>query len=209
MLADRDLVLRYGHSPAPRRRDLPRPAPVGASIGYTLPALVGATLAGGPRRGVLLVGDGAAQMTVQELSTLLRQGLSATVIVLDNRGYTVERAIHGPAASYNDIAEWDWTALPALFAPHRPSTVRRVTTNRQLADALHVADDNPGQLSLSSKPWYPPRTCRTCSPNWREPPPHPTPPRRPNNPAYRTAAAVTTTMSWRCRAYLHNPAAGQ
>ena len=122
--------------------------PLWASIGYTLPALVGATLAGGPRRGVLLVGDGAAQMTVQELSTLLRQGLSATVIVVDNRGYTVERAIHGPAASYNDIAEWDWTALPALFAPHRPSTVRRVTTNRQLADALHVADDNPGQLTL-------------------------------------------------------------
>ena len=78
--------------------------PLWASIGYTLPALLGACLADRARRGVLLVGDGAAQMTVQELSTVARQGAQATVIVLDNGGYTVERAIHGPEQAYNDIA---------------------------------------------------------------------------------------------------------
>ncbi len=73
--------------------------PLWASIGYSLPALLGACIGRPGRHGVLLVGDGAAQMTVQELSTLARERISATVILVDNDGYTVERAIHGPAAS--------------------------------------------------------------------------------------------------------------
>jgi TPP-dependent 2-oxoacid decarboxylase len=110
--------------------------PLWASIGYSIPALLGAMLAVPARRGILLVGDGAAQMTVQELSTVLRLGLPAIVVVVDNDGYTVERAIHGATAQYNDIAAWDWTALPALFAPHRPVTATRVSTTEQLAHAL-------------------------------------------------------------------------
>ena len=49
--------------------------PLWAAIGYTLPALLGACLACPDRRGILLIGDGAAQMTGQELSTILRAGL--------------------------------------------------------------------------------------------------------------------------------------
>ena len=45
--------------------------PLWASIGYTLPALLGAGLAQPDRRGVLLIGDGAAQLTVQELATVV------------------------------------------------------------------------------------------------------------------------------------------
>lgn len=75
--------------------------PLWASIGYTLPALVGACLAAPGRHGVLLVGDGAAQMTAQELSTLIRERIPAVVIIVDNDGYTVERAIHGPDQRYN------------------------------------------------------------------------------------------------------------
>ena len=44
--------------------------PLWAAIGYTLPALLGACLACPDRRGILLIGDGAAQMTGQELSTI-------------------------------------------------------------------------------------------------------------------------------------------
>jgi alpha-keto-acid decarboxylase len=111
--------------------------PLWASIGYTLPALLGACLAEPGRRGVLLIGDGAAQMTVQELSTLVRARVPAVVIVVDNDGYTVERAIHGAEEHYNDIARWDWSLLLAAFAPH-DSTVsgHRVTTATQLISAL-------------------------------------------------------------------------
>ena len=111
--------------------------PLWASIGYSLPALLGACIAQPGRHGVLLVGDGAAQMTVQELSTLARERISATVIVVDNDGYTVERAIHGPRERYNDIAPWDWGALMTALAPGNPDvTTRRAADVVALADAL-------------------------------------------------------------------------
>jgi TPP-dependent 2-oxoacid decarboxylase len=121
--------------------------PLWAAIGYALPALLGACLAAPGRRGILLIGDGAAQLTVQELSTILHAGLSPVVIVVDNDGYTIERAIHGPEQPYNDIARWDWTAAPALFGSDRVSVARRVTTAGELDEALKGAD-SPGELAL-------------------------------------------------------------
>ena len=50
-----------------------------------------------------------------ELGQFGREGVPAVVILVNNDGYTVERAIHGPDEPYNDIAQWDWTALPAAF----------------------------------------------------------------------------------------------
>jgi TPP-dependent 2-oxoacid decarboxylase len=121
--------------------------PLWASIGYTVPALLGACTARPGRRGVLLVGDGAAQMTVQELATVLRERLPAVVLVVDNDGYTVERAIHGPEEAYNDITRWDWTLAPALLgAPEVPAT--RVTTVGALRAALDAAQTRPDGFSL-------------------------------------------------------------
>jgi alpha-keto-acid decarboxylase len=124
--------------------------PLWASIGYALPALLGACLAAPGRRGVLLIGDGAAQMTIQELSTVFRSGLAPVVVVLDNDGYTVERAIHGPDEPYNDIARWDWTLAPSLFAPNpsRSPLVARATTVGELQAALDTALAAPDRLSL-------------------------------------------------------------
>jgi alpha-keto-acid decarboxylase len=117
--------------------------PLWASIGYTLPALLGACLAEPRRRGVLLIGDGAAQMTAQELSTIFREDLAPIVFVLDNDGYTVERAIHGRDQSYNDIARWDWTAAPALFGPGHPCRTARVVTDDALDRVLGEANAVP------------------------------------------------------------------
>jgi alpha-keto-acid decarboxylase len=122
--------------------------PLWASIGYTVPALLGAMLAAPGRRGILLVGDGAAQMTFGELSTILWRGLGATIVVVDNAGYTVERAIHGAEEAYNDIAEWDWAALPSVFAPNRPTSATKVTTTDQLTSALAAATRSPDQVNL-------------------------------------------------------------
>jgi alpha-keto-acid decarboxylase len=122
--------------------------PLWASIGYTLPALLGACLADPDRRGVLLIGDGAAQMTAQELSTFFREGLAPTIVVLDNAGYTVERAIHGPDQPYNDIARWDWTVAGAMLAPDRPCLSFRVTTPGELRIALDASADAPDTVTI-------------------------------------------------------------
>jgi TPP-dependent 2-oxoacid decarboxylase len=119
--------------------------PLWASIGYTLPALLGACLAAPNRRGVLLVGDGAAQMTAMELSTLVREHVNATIVVVDNDGYTVERAIHGPDAPYNDIVRWDWGALLRALAPADAAVSASVVRDcAALADALSQSRERPG-----------------------------------------------------------------
>lgn len=112
--------------------------PLWGSIGYTLPAALGAGLADRDRRTVLLIGDGAAQLTVQELGAFGREGLTPVIIVVNNDGYTVERAIHGVTASYNDIIGWRWTDLPAALGVPDALTFR-VSTYGQLDDALTAA----------------------------------------------------------------------
>ncbi|MFC4736861.1 alpha-keto acid decarboxylase family protein [Bacillus daqingensis] len=89
------------------------------SIGYALPAALGAAAAGRDGHTWCLIGDGAAQLTIQELSTFTAEDLDVTVILLNNKGYTVERKLHPPRpdASYNDIPEWDYEKLVQGFAP--------------------------------------------------------------------------------------------
>lgn len=113
------------------------------SIGYTLPATFGVQTAEPQRRAILLIGDGAAQLTVQELGSMLRDGLKPVIFVLNNQGYTIERAIHGPEQRYNDIARWNWTQLPPALAGERPVKTLRVSDPDGLRQALReVADDD-------------------------------------------------------------------
>ncbi len=58
-----------------------------ASMGYDLPAAIGACLANKNRRVVCLAGDGSLMMNIQELQTLLGYRLPVKVIVLNNNGY--------------------------------------------------------------------------------------------------------------------------
>ncbi|MFI1801714.1 alpha-keto acid decarboxylase family protein [Streptomyces sp. NPDC020379] len=121
-----------------------------ASIGYSLPAAFGAQLAAPGRRCVLVIGDGALQLTAQAIGTAARHGAAPVVLVLNNDGYTVERAIHGPEATYNDVAAWDYTALPAAFGAGDRAVTDRVTTAEELNGALTraAAAHREGRLSL-------------------------------------------------------------
>jgi indolepyruvate decarboxylase len=107
------------------------------SIGYTIPATLGVALAAPTsKRVVTLVGDGAFQMTCQELSTIVRAGLTPIVIVLNNDGYSVERAIHdGP---YNEIARWKYHKITEVVGGRG----YEVKTEDQLELALGEAVGN-------------------------------------------------------------------
>ena len=85
------------------------------TMGYAVPAALGAQIARPQRRALILVGDGAFQMTGTELVSHCRQGLAPIVIVFNNRGYSTERFIlDGP---FNDIPEWQFHRLGELFGP--------------------------------------------------------------------------------------------
>jgi acetolactate synthase I/II/III large subunit len=57
------------------------------AMGFGLPYAIGACIATGGRRTVLINGDGAFQLNIQELETLARLRLPVKMFILDNGGY--------------------------------------------------------------------------------------------------------------------------
>ncbi|MEY2726416.1 MAG: hypothetical protein RLZZ458_2283 [Planctomycetota bacterium] len=83
------------------------------SMGFAIPAAVGVQAANRSLRPLVLVGDGAFQMTCMELSTAVRQQFNPIVVVLNNKGYSTERFIQeGP---FNDIHNWQYHRMPELL----------------------------------------------------------------------------------------------
>lgn len=97
-----------------------------SSIGFATGACLGACVAARelkhPGRVILIVGDGSLQMTVQEIGTCIRFGFKPIIFLVNNNGYSIERAIRGAELSYNDInADWDHQKLLEFFGA-RPAT---------------------------------------------------------------------------------------
>jgi indolepyruvate decarboxylase len=110
--------------------------------------VAGAQLAASPdRRAVLVIGDGAAQLTVQELGTIAREGLAPIIVLVNNDGYTVERAINGWNAAYNDISRWDWQAVPGALGTD--AVTARARTVGELHEALARFSAHPDRLTSS------------------------------------------------------------
>lgn len=111
------------------------------SMGFAVPAALGAQIASPQCRTLVLVGDGAFQMTGTELSTIARLELNPIVIVLNNSGYSTERYIlEGP---FNDIAAWRFDRLSEVFGPLEGYDVH---TEEQFEHAFSQA------LALSDRP---------------------------------------------------------
>lgn len=83
------------------------------SMGFGVPAALGVSTLRRHDRVVVVVGDGAFQMTGMELSTIVRHNHPVIVILLDNKGYGTERALH--PGDFNDINPWKYHKLPDIL----------------------------------------------------------------------------------------------
>lgn len=117
--------------------------PLWGSIGYTLPSTLGTQMADETRRNILLIGDGSLQLTVQELSTMIRQDIKPVIFIINNDGYTVERLIHGMEEPYNDIQMWDYKNLPKVFGGEKVTTHEVKSSNdlKQVFDEINASPD--------------------------------------------------------------------
>jgi indolepyruvate decarboxylase len=128
-----DAMFAAGDMKTSRAGDFYSPAYY-CSLGFAVPAAVGAQLARPDLRPLVLVGDGAFQMTGMELSTAVRFGLNPIVVVLNNSGYVTERFIlDGP---FNDVTPWDYSKLPHVLGAGTGFVVR---TAAELDAALAAA----------------------------------------------------------------------
>ncbi|HJY81696.1 MAG TPA: thiamine pyrophosphate-dependent enzyme [Candidatus Binatia bacterium] len=104
------------------------------SMGFAVPACIGAQLANPQRRPLVIVGDGGFQMTGMELSTAVRFHLNPIVVVLNNYGYGTERPmLDGP---FNDILPWQFSRIPEILGSGKGFNVE---TEEQLDAALQAA----------------------------------------------------------------------
>ena len=107
------------------------------SMGFAIPAAIGAMAAKPESRVIAIVGDGAFQMTGIELSTAVKFGMKPIVLILNNDGYGTQRFIlDGP---FNEILRWNYTELTKLFGA---GVGRKVATNGELESAIKEAVAN-------------------------------------------------------------------
>jgi len=104
------------------------------SMGYAIPASLGIKLARPLVRPIVLVGDGAFQMSCTELSTILKHKLNPIIFVLNNKGYTTERMILD--GKFNDIVNWNYHLITELIGGGKGF---KVSTEEELENAVSEA----------------------------------------------------------------------
>jgi indolepyruvate decarboxylase len=113
-----------------------------ATMGFGVPAGLGVQAATG-RRPIVLVGDGAFQMTGWELGNCRRYGWDPIVIVFNNRSWEMLRVFQ-PESGFNTLDDWHFAELAAPLGGEG----RRVATRRELGAALEQAFRSPGRFQI-------------------------------------------------------------
>lgn len=112
--------------------------PTYATLGYGLPAAIGAAVAQTEHPVVTVIGDGALMFCVNELVTAVEQRLDVTIVCVDNGGYAeirqneVDRGMEPVGV---DLVQPDWAALATAFG----ATGRRVERRDDIASSIRAA----------------------------------------------------------------------
>jgi indolepyruvate decarboxylase len=123
-----------------------------ATMGFAVPAALGVEIAGG-RRPIVLVGDGAFQMTGAEISHAPFYGCRPIVVVFNNTRWEMLQAFF-PDAGYNGTVPWPFAQLAELwggrgFNARTPGEFTRALIDAWQSDRFSVVDValQPGDLS--------------------------------------------------------------
>jgi indolepyruvate decarboxylase len=104
-----------------------------ASMGFSIPGSLGAQIGTG-KRGLVLCGDGAFQMTGPELSHAPRYGCNPIVVLVNNGGWGIFRPV-SPRADLLELPPWPYAELARAWG----GVGFRVETVDELATALEAA----------------------------------------------------------------------
>ena len=105
-----------------------------SSMGFGVPAGIGAHLADPSRRPIILVGDGGFQMTGMEISTAVKLGLNPIVIVFNNASYAMLKFID-QQRDYYDLARWDYAGLAKAVGGNGVQATTRAEFKKALGEA--------------------------------------------------------------------------
>jgi acetolactate synthase-1/2/3 large subunit len=118
------------------------------TMGFALPAAIGAKLGAPGRTVVAIAGDGGFQMTIQELGAIQQFGMAVKILVLNNQFLGMVRQwqqlFHEKRYSFVDITSPDFVQVAAAYG----IPGQRVAERAQLKNAVQALLDTPGSYLL-------------------------------------------------------------
>ena len=118
------------------------------TMGYGLPAAIGAKIAMPERTVCIFAGDGGLQMNIQEFGTIMEQGVAVKIILLNNNYLGNVR--QWQELFFNHRYSWTPMLNPdySLIAQGYGIASRLVTDREQLDDAIREMVETPGAFLL-------------------------------------------------------------
>lgn len=121
------------------------------TMGYALPAAIGAKFGAPERTVVAVIGDGGFQMTCQELGTIMQSGIDVKILILNNEFLGMVRQwqqlFHDRRYSFVNITSPDFVALARSYYIDGS----RISDRAELRDALQKMLDHKGSYLLEVK----------------------------------------------------------
>ena len=118
------------------------------TMGFALPAAIGAKYGAPDRTVVAIIGDGGFQMTLQELGTIMQDDINLKIIILNNEFLGMVRQwqelFHDRRYSFTDIKSPDFVALAKAYRIDG----KRVSEREKLKDALNEMLQHKGSYLL-------------------------------------------------------------
>lgn len=118
------------------------------TMGFGLPAAIGAKMACPEREVVFFVGDGGIQMTIEELGTIMQEGTAVKIVVLDNNWLGMVRQwqelFFRQRYSQTRMTSPDYTLLAEAYRIRS----RRVTEREELEAAIREMMESPAPYLL-------------------------------------------------------------
>jgi len=111
------------------------------TMGFGLPAAIGAKFGAPERTVVAIIGDGGIQMTIQELGTIMQTGVNVKILILNNRFLGMVRQwqqlFHDKRYSFVDIESPDYVAVAKAYRIEGASINDRKDLKSALAEMLN------------------------------------------------------------------------
>jgi len=118
------------------------------TMGFALPAAIGAKFGAQDRDVVAIIGDGGFQMTLQELGTIMQTGIDVKIIILNNKFLGMVRQwqelFNERRYSFVDIQSPDFVALAAAYG----IAGKMIDDRKDLPSALKQMMENKGSFLL-------------------------------------------------------------
>ena len=108
------------------------------TMGFALPAAIGAKFGAPNRTVVAIIGDGGFQMTIQELGTVMQSGIDVNIIILNNNFLGMVRQwqqlFHDKRYSFVDITSPDFVQVAKGYRIEDRSVSKRDELQGALKD---------------------------------------------------------------------------